>query len=179
MSVPKSEGRTWEEVLAETPPEPLPTVAFEEQTAPVEPAAVPMKAKVEMTDAFPEEWKEDFEGLLYLGYLEAEVTIPFHAFTVRTLLPATKIELSMMLTDLQTSVGYGLAYKCAVVAAALEMVDDRPIIVASKVEPALRQKYNYVINSWYEPVIDVLYRAVDDLEARQLMVMRELGIIGQ
>lgn len=172
-----SETRTWSEPLVDDfGPEVPPTVAPEDERADVELGPI-MDHDVTVSESFPQEWKNDFEGLLYLGYLEAEVTIPHHTFIVHTLLPGAKIELASMLVDMQTSIGYGLAYKCAVVSAALDSVDDRPIIVSSKRESSIRQKYQYVINAWYEPVIDLLYTKVEELEVRQDKLMRELGII--
>ena len=34
---------------------------------------------------FPETWRQKFEGLAYIGYLEDLVEIPGHSFHVRTL----------------------------------------------------------------------------------------------
>ena len=69
-------------------------------------------------DTFPEEWKDEFEGLLFVGYLQREITsIPFHKFVVRTLTINEKLEISLITKPYLDSIGYGRAYKAAVVAA--------------------------------------------------------------
>jgi len=128
--------------------------------------------------AFPEQWKSEFEGLLYLGYLRKEVTsIPFHRFVVKTLTVNDKLEISLATKDYQDTLGYGRAYRAAVVAAGLESVDGRELIAASKGSNTFRQKFDYVVNSWYDSVVDVLYREIDELEGKVLTVLQELNII--
>ena len=82
-------------------------------------------------EVFPEEWKQPFEGLLYLGYLHKEIKkIPFHTFVVRTLTVNEKLEITLVTKDYQDTVGYGRAYRAAVVAAGLESVDGRELILS-------------------------------------------------
>ena len=127
---------------------------------------------------FPDEWKRQFEGLLYLGHLEKKVTsIPFHEFTVRTLTVSDKLEISLLTKDYVDTSGYGRAYRAAVVAAGLQTVDGRSLVSSSKGINVLRQKYEYVVNGWYDPVIDLLFKEIDELEGQVLMVLKELGII--
>lgn len=129
-------------------------------------------------ETFPEQWKTEFEGLLYLGYLRKEVTsIPFHRFVVKTLTVNDKLEISLATKDFQDTLGYGRAYRAAVVAAGLESVDGRELIPANKGSNTFRQKFDYVVNSWYDPVIDLLYREIDQIEGTVLKVLQELGII--
>ena len=127
---------------------------------------------------FPDEWKRQFEGLLYLGHLEKKVTsIPFHEFVVKTLTVSEKLEVSLLTKDYVDTIGYGRAYRAAVVAAGLQTVDGRSLIPSSKGLNTLRQKYDYVINGWYDAVIDVLFGEIDELEGQVLMVLQELGIL--
>jgi len=129
-------------------------------------------------EAFPEQWKSEFEGLLYLGYLRKEViNIPFHRFVVKTLTVNDKLEISLATKDYQDTLGYGRAYRAAVVAAGLESVHGRELIAASKGSNTFRQKFDYVVNSWYDSVVDVLYREIDELEGKVLTVLQELNII--
>jgi len=129
-------------------------------------------------DSFPEEWKDEFEGLLFLGRLQREVTrIPFHKFVVRTLTVNEKLEVSLIAKPFIETIGYGRAYKTAVVAAGLVSVDGRELIPANKGINVIRQKYEYVVNNWYDTVIDFLYDEIDALENRVIIVLQELGII--
>lgn len=129
-------------------------------------------------DRFPEEWKKEFEGLAYLGYLTSTVTIPFHTFQLRTLLPTEKIEVGLICRQLEGTLAYAKSFKAAIVAAALITVDGQPIIASEKTKGFVVQKYEYIINTWYEPVIDLLYNAVNALEARVVVVLQEMGVLG-
>ena len=129
-------------------------------------------------DSFPEEWKEEFEGLLFLGRLQREVTrIPFHKFVVRTLTVNEKLEVSLIAKPFIETIGYGRAYKTAVVSAGLVSVDGRDLIPANKGINVIRQKYEYVVNNWYDTVVDLLYEEINALENRVILVLQELGII--
>jgi len=129
------------------------------------------------SDSFPEKWKQEFEGLLYLGYLQKEVLdIPFHKFVVRTLTINEKLEISLLTKEYVDTLGYGRAYRAAVVAAGLETVDGRTLLPAVKGTNVLRQKFEYIINSWYDAVIDILFKQIDELEGQVLIVLQELGI---
>ena len=132
----------------------------------------------EVLETFPDKWKREFEGLLYLGHLESEVTsIPFHKFVVRTLTVNEKLAVSLITKDFQDTIGYGRAYRAAVVAAGLESVDGRSLIDGSKGTNVLRQKFDYVTNGWYDSVIDILFAEIDRLEGQVLEVLKEIGMI--
>jgi len=129
-------------------------------------------------DSFPNEWKDEFEGLLFLGKLENEVTrIPYHKFVVRTLTINEKLEVSLLAKPFIETIGYGRAYKASIVAAGLVSVDGRDMVPLSKGLNVIRQKYEYIVNNWYDTVIDILYEEIDKLENRVIFVLQELGII--
>ena len=129
-------------------------------------------------DTFPEEWREEFEGLLYLGYLQSEITqIPFHKFVVKTLTLNEKIEVGLITKPYIDTVGFNRAWKSAVVAAGLVSVDDRPLIAISKNTNTLQQKYDYVTNNWYDIVVETLYNEIQKLEDKVIIVLQELNII--
>lgn len=132
----------------------------------------------ETLTTFPEEWKNEFEGLLYLGYLQKEVTsIPFHRFVIRTLTVNDKLEISLLVKPYLETIGYNRAYKSAIVAAGLVSVDGKELVPTSKNTNVLRQKYDYVTDNWYDVVIDFLYRELDQLEEQVIRVLQELGIL--
>ena len=135
--------------------------------------------KVEEVAEFPEEWKRDFEGLAYLGQLTMSVKIPFHTFVLKTLLPIEKLEVSLIASAYENTLGYAKSFKAAIVAASLVTVDDRAIITGEKQRNVVRQKYEYVVNTWYEPIIDLLYNATNALELRSLTVLEAMGVLGE
>jgi hypothetical protein len=129
-------------------------------------------------DEFPNEWKDEFEGLLFLGKLEKEVDrIPYHKFVVRTLTINEKLEVSLLAKPFIETIGYGRAYKASVVAAGLVSVDGRDMVPLSKSLNVIRQKYEYIINNWYDTVIDILYQEIDMLETKVIIILEQLGII--
>lgn len=130
-----------------------------------------------LPSAFPDRWKNDFEGLAYLGSLQEEVTIPYHRFMIRTLVAGDKIGIIQLCKDYEGSVGYNRVYRAACVAAALDSVDDRLLVPSEKKVPVLKQKYDYVVGTWYEPIIDLLYQRINELELRSIRVMVEMGIM--
>lgn len=129
-------------------------------------------------DTFPEEWKDEFEGLLYVGYLQREITsIPFHKFVIKTLNVNEKLEISLLCKPYLESIGYARAYKAAVVAAGLVSVDGRDLIPSNRNINSIKQKYDYVTNNWYDTTIDILYNEIEALENRVILVLQELHII--
>lgn len=127
--------------------------------------------------AFPEQWKEDYIGLLYLGYLEDTVELAMHNFIVRTLTVGEKIEISRIVRDLQGMLGYNRAYKAAVVAAGLTYVDGRPVLSVEKKKAPIKEKYEYVISEWHDIVIDKLYLKINELELKVVQIAYELGMV--
>lgn len=126
--------------------------------------------------AFDGRWRNEFEGLSYLGHLEETVRIPYHTFSVRTLKTGEKIRIIEMVQHLESSIGYARAYRAAVVAAGLLLVDGKPLLVGRKSESVIAQKYQYLIDNWYDYVIDILYDKINQLEGNVLQVLKELGV---
>ena len=127
---------------------------------------------------FDDKWKKDFEGLLYLGKLEKEVTsIPLHTFVVRTLTVNEQLEVLLITQPYADGIGYARAYKAAVVAAGLVHIDGQELIQTNKSSNILRQKWDYITNGWYEPVIDILYEEIDQLHVRMIEVCQEIGVL--
>lgn len=125
---------------------------------------------------FNPKWQKAFEGLAYLGYLEAKVEIPYHTFTVRTLTVGEKIKIAEMIKELEGSLGYARAYRAAVAAAGTVLVDGQPLLVGSRKIDSIAQKYQYMIDNWHDFVIDILYEKINELEGQVLKVLEELGI---
>lgn len=132
--------------------------------------------ELEWVHAFDEKWKRPFEGLAYLGALEDVVNIPYHSFRVRTLTTGEKIKVVALIQPMENSIGYARAYRAAVVAAGLLLVDGRPLLVGQKNLEVISQRYQYLTDNWYDYVIDILFDKIDELEGIVLEVLRELGV---
>ena len=82
-----------------------------------------------------------------------------------------------MTKDYVDTIGYGRAYRAAVVAAGLQSVDGRSLIPGAKGLDVLKQKYDYVTNGWYDGVVDVLFAEIDVLEGKVIRVLEEIGML--
>lgn len=127
-------------------------------------------------DSFDYKWRNKFEGLAYLGHLEGQVKIPYHEFTVRTLKVGEKIRVVEMVQHLEPSMSYARAYRAAIVAAGLVLVDGKPLLVGSRNIDAISQKYQYVIDNWYDFVVDSLFDKINELEGQVHEILKQLGI---
>ena len=145
-------------------------------TDPNEDLAEPDDSGLEWMNSFDGRWRNEFEGLAYLGHLEAEVKIPYHSFTVRTLTTGEKIRVVSMVREHEDSIGYARAYRAAVVAAGLVLVDGKPLLVGQKNLDVIPQRYRYITDNWYDYVIDILYDKINELEGQVLEVLKELGV---
>lgn len=129
---------------------------------------------------FDDRWQNDFEGLLYIGHLEDTVEMMGHEFRIKTLTQREKLKISLLSKPYeQTTMGFLKAYRAACCAAGLLTVDGQPLFSAQKNVDSLQQKFNYVTENWHEPVIDLLYAKIDQLEGKSLEVMRDLGFFGE
>lgn len=131
---------------------------------------------MEFFESFNPEWRQPFQGLVYLGHLEGKVEIPYHSFTVKTLTTGEKIKVVELIRHLEDSIGYARAYRAAIVAAALLTVDGKPLLVGSKNVEAISQRYRYITDNWYDFVVDLIYEKVNEMEGQVLEVLKELGI---
>ena len=139
-------------------------------------APEPEEEEQDTSSTFDPKWRNPFEGLTYLGYLSARVEIPYHTFTVRTLKTGEKIKVTELIQHLEPSISYARAYRAAVVAAGLLLVDGKPLLTGSKQVDAIAQRYRYITDNWHDPVIDILYGKINDLEGKVLEVLKELGV---
>ena len=100
----------------------------------------------------------------------------YHKFVVRTLTINEKLEVSLLAKPFIETIGYGRAYKASVVAAGLISVDGRDMVPLSKGINVIRQKYEYIVNNWYDAVVDILYDEISALETKGILILQELGI---
>jgi len=127
--------------------------------------------------SFNPKWRIPFEGLAYLGHLEGIVdSIPYHHFVVRTLTVGEKIKVNEITVAFENTIGYGRAYRAAVTAAGLVTADGKPIIVAERNVDVVLQKFRWVLDNWYDPVIDACYEKIDELEGNVVNILDELGV---
>lgn len=104
---------------------------------------------------FPPEIVQAIDGLLWLGYLEQEVTYGGHTFVLRTMKGAEELEAALIAKDYLDSLGASKANAWAQVAGALISVDGREdfcIPLGPDKKQYTRDKFNYITQNWYWPI---------------------------
>jgi hypothetical protein len=125
--------------------------------------------------AFPTEYREPFRGLLYLGELQDSFTYAGHTFTLRTLREGQLLRAAQLTSQYEQTLGYQIAYRCALVAGALVSVDGEEIYVpVSRTEDEAAKRFEVVLD-WYPVVIDYVYRKYLELDAVATSIGEELG----
>lgn len=125
--------------------------------------------------AFPEEYRQDFEGLLYIGRLTDTFTWLGHTFVIRTLSDDDLLEMAILHKPYVGTVGEAKAYQTLMVAACVESVDGRPLPSAlGPEENDLVHRFNYV-RKWYSVTQDAIYERFLLLEQRVIEVVKAMG----
>jgi len=127
-------------------------------------------------DRFDDAISEDLDGLLYLGALSKEVSIGSHRIVIRTLKAGEELACAQIVRDYDGGLASVRAHNIAKAAAAIESVDGRPI--ATPLGPGdtlkvVREKFDYISDNWYYPVIDILVIENMELLARQAAAIEE------
>jgi len=126
---------------------------------------------------FPPEVNNRLEGLLWLGYLEEEVTLAGHRITLRTLKLAEELEAARLSKDYIETVGAAKAHAASYVAAALQSVDGDFAFappIGPGLEASVKSKYNYITENWYWPAISYLYNQYENLLQKQAEAINAL-----
>jgi len=140
-------------------------------------ASNPPQAK-EVLPVFDPKVREDFEGLLYLGRLSTTFTRLGHDFEIRTLTTGEILEIGMLAKPYRDSMADVKAYQAAVVAACVTRVDGRPMptpVTDDVLDTGMSNRFNYVLRSWFPPLLDIVYEQYLLLEDRVGQVLEAMG----
>lgn len=128
---------------------------------------------------FDPKYREDFEGLLYLGRLQSTCTRWGHQFVLRTLTTEHLATIGMLTKPYAGSVTEMAVYQSAYVAAAVVSVDDqelpRPLSMDASVPEVMDFRLKYVMKSWLPAVREWIYDQAYLLEVRAREVLDEMG----
>jgi hypothetical protein len=119
---------------------------------------------------FPDEARESVNGLMWLGFLEDSVLVFGHEFVIRTLRVGEDLQVGLLTKEYADSMGIEQAIATATVALALKSIDGDPDFcpVASRNHADYaRQRFKYVQDNWYMPVIVRVFDAYLGLLAKQ------------
>lgn len=127
---------------------------------------------------FDPKYKEDFEGLAYLGALEARFSYIGHKIVVRTMTTHELLAVSRIVKDYADTIGDSRAYATAMVAMSIVTVDGiglpAPIEESDEDLDWAFQRFNYVKARWFPYVIDYVYERILLLENRVRDVLAEM-----
>ena len=125
--------------------------------------------------AFPEDQKQEFEGLLFVGSLKDSFTWLGHKFVMKTMTTNETLQVALAHKPYVGTLGEIKAYQAAVVAGSVVSVDGHPLpqpLSASDMD--LQSKFDYVLE-WYPAVLDYLYDRYRALEATVVEVLNSMG----
>lgn len=126
---------------------------------------------------FDPRFRDDLDGLLYIGYLTDEFRWLGHAFIIKTLDTDALLEVALIHRDYSDTIADMKAYQAALVAACVVKVDGRPLRVPLSSDPtdtALVNRFA-VVRKWFPPTIDMLYERYLLLEDRVAKVIEAMG----
>lgn len=135
----------------------------------------------EETEPLPEfdpKHRLDFEGLLYLGALTDEFSYLGHKFLIRTLTTNEVLEVGLLHKPYADSLGDVKAYQAALVAACVIKVDGQslPLPITNDVsDTPLANRFQYVREHWFPPILDAIYERYLLLERRVDDALRAMG----
>jgi hypothetical protein len=145
-------------------------------TAPPPPPAP--EPEEERLPEFDPRYRDEFEGLLYLGCLRREVSFWGHKFLLVTPSTAERLEIALLTKPYQETVGFDFAYAAALVAAYLVEVDGRPLprpFTNEAKDTALQHRWTHVRDNFMKPVIDQLYEECYILDGLVREILDAMG----
>lgn len=128
----------------------------------------------EISDVFPEEYKQPFLGLLYVGKLQRTIEVAGHKILIRTLTQGEELRVAQLTKEYVGTRGEIPAMQTYLVAAAIETVDGKTLMnslspdadpIATKVE---------TVKNWYASVVQEIYVQYADMVKSAKEVARAL-----
>jgi hypothetical protein len=127
---------------------------------------------------FDPRWRDEFEGLLYLGALMKRFKWGGHQFVIRTLRVDEVFDVTLTSKPYMGSMSEIKAYQAAVAAACLVSVDGKPLpvpLTMSADDTELQNRFAFIIKSWFPVVLDVIYNQYLELEVKVNEVLAAMG----
>lgn len=133
----------------------------------------------EESGPFDPRYKEDFEGLAFLGALEARFSFIGHRFHIRTLATYELLAVGKIVKGYEGEIGATKAYATAMVALATVSVDGvgLPIPIGESGNDLAWafERFDFVAAKWWPFTIDYVYERILLLENRVESVLIEMS----
>lgn len=125
--------------------------------------------------AFDQRFRDEFEGLLFIGHLTDEFTWLGHRFVIRTLSTDEILEVGLLHKRYAETLADVKAYQGLIVAACIQAIDGRALPQPLGPEDsALLERFQQV-RKWYPPTLDAVYSRYLQLESTVAKVIDSLG----
>lgn len=135
-------------------------------------------AQAELVEGFDPRFRQDFEGLLFIGKLTDNFVWLGHRFEIRTIPSDDLLEIGLLHKPYVATVSDVKAYQMLVVAATIVSVDGQvpPFPISNEAtDTLLFNRFRWVQKSMFTPVIDVIYERYLLLEKRVEDVIEAMG----
>ncbi len=129
------------------------------------------------TDKFDPRFKDDIDGLVWLGFLTDTFTMYGHTFTIQTLTRGERMAVTQVAKPYEDTLGAGMALGTATVAACILMVNGMPLNPAFTHDEAPLSRINAnfeIVSKWFDPLIEAIYAKFTELQMRQIDAFYEL-----
>ena len=127
---------------------------------------------------FDPRYKDDFEGLTFIGALQARFSFLGHKIVMRTLTTHELLAVGMIMKEYRGTAGEMTAYATAMVGLSLVSVDGQGLAIPLSDEGQeydwAFMRFNHIAARWHAPVIDGLYERYLLLESRVDQVLDEM-----
>ena len=128
---------------------------------------------------FDEKYKQDFEGLLYIGALIDEFDWLGHHFVIRTLKDGELLAIGQIIKPYLDGPGGERAFAMATAAMCIESVDGEelpiPIGESRRVNEWAHQRFEYVRDNWFPTTTDAVYSHYVALNNKVRQVVEAMG----
>ena len=160
--------------LSETPgsvEEPLPDSLVEQTDETAEQDDKPLPE-------FNPKYREAFEGLLYLGYLEDKFRWFHHEFEIKTLNSQEVLQVAVAVKEYADTIGAARAYATAIAAACIKRIDRQrlpfPLFIDADDQSSMNERFEYMLR--YHPmIIDKIYSTYLELESTVVRIVEAMG----
>ncbi len=109
---------------------------------------------------FDARFRDEYEGLLYVGQLTRDFAFAGHRFRIRTMNMDEILEVGLISKEYAGTIADLKAYQTAMVAGCIVQLDGRPLPQPITMDPAdtpLRNRFDYILRNWFPVTIDAVY----------------------
>lgn len=128
-----------------------------------------------MAVEFPEEYKKDFNGLVFFGQLIDSFTYGGHDFVIKTLNNQELYNAALVSRRFVGTKAERASYAAGIVAMALVSIDGKEFVLQLGPDNDTAQRRYDIITEWYPLVIDYVFEKYIELESQAKKVADSLG----